>query len=74
MWKEVIKIMTHAYTFKPTDMLVKSQVTMFLLGLYTTIEDVPPLYNLRDAVLEAMGMTYEDFETEEEVEEEELEQ
>lgn len=44
------------YVFKPTDMLVKSQVTMFLLGLHKTIEDVPNLFNLREAVLEALGM------------------
>lgn len=44
------------YVFKPTDMLVKAQVTMFLLGLHKSIDDVPPMYNLREAVLEAMGM------------------
>lgn len=44
------------YVFKPTDMLVKAQVTMFLIGLHTSMEDVPPMFNLREAVLEAMGM------------------
>ena len=43
------------YTFKPTDALVRAQVTLFLLGMNETIEDVPPLFNLREAVLEALG-------------------
>lgn len=47
------------YVFKPTDMLVKAQVTMFMLGLHKSIEDVPPMYNLREAVAQAMGMTVE---------------
>ena len=54
IWWEVLRAMV--YVFKPTDMLVKSQVTLLLLGLHESIEDVPPLYNLREAVLEAMGM------------------
>ena len=54
LWKEGIRAM--GYVFKPTDMLVKAQVTMFLLGLHKSIDDVPPMYNLREAVLEAMGM------------------
>lgn len=45
------------YVFKPTDMLVRAQVTLFMLGVNETIEDVPPMYNLREAVLEAMGMS-----------------
>ena len=46
--------------FKPTDMLVKSQITMFLLGFHKDLLDVPPLYNLREAVAEAMGMDYDE--------------
>lgn len=55
IWKEGIRAMV--YVFKPTDMLVRAQVTLFMLGVNETIEDVPPMYNLREAVLEAMGMS-----------------
>lgn len=41
--------------FKPTDMLVKAQVTCLLAGIHESIEDVPDLFNLREAVLEALS-------------------
>jgi len=58
IWKEVFKIMTqYPYMFKPTDALVRAQVTLFMLGINKKIEDTPDLYNLREAVMIAMGMT-----------------
>lgn len=60
IWKEVTKIMINLYVFKPTDMLVKSQVTLFLIGMHEDILDVPNLYNLRQATAEAMGMDYDE--------------
>lgn len=47
----------YPYMFKPTDALVRAQVTLFMLEINKTIEDVPNLYNLREAVMIAMGMT-----------------
>lgn len=60
IWKEVIKVMINLDVFKPTDMLVKSQITLFLIGMHKDILDVPNLYNLRKATAEAMGMDYEE--------------
>lgn len=53
--REVLKIMDMSNYFKPTDMLVKAQVTCLLAGIHESIEDVPDLFNLREAVLEALS-------------------
>ena len=55
IWKEVLKIVDMSNYFKPTDMLVKAQVTCLLAGIHESIEDVPDLFNLREAVLEALS-------------------
>lgn len=47
--------MGYAYVFKKDDALVKAQVTLLMAGIHKSIEDVPNLYNLREAVLEALG-------------------
>lgn len=50
--------MTTGY-FKPTDQLVKNQVLLLMMGLHTSIEDVPDFLNLREAVLIALGLAQE---------------
>ncbi len=63
LWKEVFKVMTTGY-FKPTDQLVKAQVLLLMMGLHESIEDVPNILNLREAVLIAMGVHTEQPEEE----------
>lgn len=64
LWKEVLRAMT--YTFKPTDALVKGQVLLLVMGVHKSMEDVPNLYNLREAVAIAMGLIPNPDQSEEE--------
>ena len=47
------------YVFKPTDGIVASMIVLLLAGIHKDINDVPDLFNLREAVLEALGGRFE---------------
>ena len=60
IWKEVLLAIMGTYVFKPTDGIVASMIVLLLAGIHKDINDVPDLFNLREATLEALGGRFEE--------------